>query len=42
MKIDYDLIVGAATTLNPLGQRELSLRGLRIPQIENLILTKVR
>jgi U2 small nuclear ribonucleoprotein A' len=41
MKMDYDLLVHAPSGLNPLGQRELSLRGLRIQLLENLVLTKV-
>ena len=40
MKIDYDLIHDSPSGLNPLGDRELSLRSLKIAEIENLILTK--
>ena len=39
-KLDYDLLQEAESHLNPLGDRELDLRGLKIQRIENLILTK--
>lgn len=40
MKIDYDLINDAPSSLNPLGDREICLRDFKIAEIENLILTK--
>lgn len=39
-KLDFDIINEAATYINPLGDREICLRGLRIQKIENLVLTK--
>ena len=40
MKMNYDLIHSVPSELNPLGDRELSLRNLKITEIENLILSK--
>ena len=41
MKMNYDLIHSVPSGLNPLGDRELSLRNLKITEIENLILSKI-
>lgn len=40
MKLTPELIASTPTQLNPLGDRELSLRGLKIPTIENLGVTR--
>ncbi|KAI8925961.1 leucine-rich repeat-domain-containing protein [Entophlyctis helioformis] len=39
-RLDYDLLLRAPSRLNPVGDRELLLRGLRLQRIENLALTK--
>lgn len=39
-KLDYDVIQEAESFINPIKDRELNLRNLKIAQIENLILTK--
>ncbi len=36
MRITADLLLRTEVFLNPLQQREISLRGLKIPAIENL------
>ncbi len=36
MRITADLLLRSEKFLNPLQQREISLRGLKIPAIENL------
>jgi len=41
MKLTPELIAQAPSKLNPLKQRELDLRGLKLPAIENLGVTKV-
>jgi U2 small nuclear ribonucleoprotein A' len=38
--LDYDLLMAANSRLNPLGERELDLRGYKVPRVENLFLTK--
>jgi U2 small nuclear ribonucleoprotein A' len=38
-KIDYDILNAAQSSINPLGERELDLRGLKIQKIDNLTLT---
>lgn len=40
MRLTPDIIQDSPCILNPLGDRELDLRGLKIPEIENLGVTK--
>lgn len=40
-KLDFDVFSAAVSRLNPVGDRELILRGLKLQRIENLALTKV-
>ncbi|KAI9098891.1 leucine-rich repeat-domain-containing protein [Phlyctochytrium arcticum] len=40
VKLNYDVLLLAESRLNAIGDRELDLRGLKIPQIENLAITK--
>ncbi|KAJ3122634.1 U2 small nuclear ribonucleoprotein A' [Nowakowskiella sp. JEL0407] len=40
MKLDFDVLSVADTRLNPIGDRELILRSLKIQAIENLAMTK--
>ncbi|KAJ3187749.1 U2 small nuclear ribonucleoprotein [Gaertneriomyces sp. JEL0708] len=40
VKLNYDVLTAAPSTLNPLGDRTLDLRGLKIPLLENLAITK--
>ncbi|GAA6000815.1 hypothetical protein JCM10207_004672 [Rhodosporidiobolus poonsookiae] len=40
VRLDADLLARVPSTLNPLNDRELDLRGLKIPAIENLGVTK--
>ncbi|TPX32569.1 hypothetical protein SmJEL517_g04364 [Synchytrium microbalum] len=40
VKLDYNVLSIAPSGLNPVGDWELDLRGLRIPRIENLAITK--
>ncbi|TPX57075.1 hypothetical protein PhCBS80983_g04092 [Powellomyces hirtus] len=40
VKLNYDVLVNAPSYINPVKDRELDLRGLKIPQIENLSMTK--
>ena len=42
MRLVADILARAPASINPCGDFELDLRGLRIPQIENLALTEVR
>ncbi|KAJ3322576.1 hypothetical protein HDV06_002953 [Boothiomyces sp. JEL0866] len=39
-KMDFDLLTSAQSRLNPMNERELDLRGLKIQKIENLALTR--
>lgn len=41
MRLVADILARAPASINPCGDFELDLRGLRIPQIENLALTEV-
>ncbi|KAJ3040098.1 U2 small nuclear ribonucleoprotein A' [Rhizophlyctis rosea] len=40
VKLNYDVLVAAPSTLNAVKDRELELRSLKIPRIENLAITK--
>ncbi|KND02597.1 uncharacterized protein SPPG_03053 [Spizellomyces punctatus DAOM BR117] len=40
VKLNYDVLVTAPSYLNAVKDRELDLRGLKIPQVENLAITK--
>ncbi|KAL2911932.1 U2 snRNP complex subunit [Polyrhizophydium stewartii] len=39
-RLDFDLLAGAQSRINPAGDRELVLRGLKLQRIENLSLTR--
>ncbi|KAJ3149865.1 U2 small nuclear ribonucleoprotein A' [Geranomyces michiganensis] len=40
VKLNYDVLTNAPSFINAIKDRELNLRGLKIPEIENLALTK--
>ncbi|EGF77031.1 hypothetical protein BATDEDRAFT_20988 [Batrachochytrium dendrobatidis JAM81] len=40
MKLDYELLTTSPSRINPIGERELILRGHKLQRIENLTLTK--
>ncbi|KAJ3179177.1 U2 small nuclear ribonucleoprotein A' [Geranomyces variabilis] len=40
VKLNYDVIINAPSFINAVKDRELNLRGLKIPEVENLALTK--
>jgi len=42
MKLTPELLAQASSAINPVKERQLDLRGYKIPAIENLGVTKVR